>query len=324
VKYKPIRMKELLKHLARLYMPVYQFESNTLKIIYAGYSKIKKSYYTRLLLNDTYHQTFLGRYWFSNIPNLIDRLKIDMIVAEISPATFTYFRNYNGYILPIWATMRINIDRPASEIFNKRVTNFRDVTRRIRKYALTDEISSDREMFDFFKERFYHPYMEKRHAGEAFIEDLDTMWKSADHPLMMAVKEKNKIVGMVFMEVSGDTIYLKRVGLIDGNNEYLVHGVLGAFYYFGILEGLKRGCKFVDLGGSRPFLTDGLTIHKKSMGGEFLPDPSQSNEYHWFGVNERSPAALEYVNRNPFMHLNKDLKLVRCHYGEHSKDSCSD
>jgi hypothetical protein len=68
---------------------------------------------------------------------------------------------------------------------------------------------------------------------------------------------------------SENTVFLKRVGLIDGKHEYLTHGVKGAFYYFGILEGLKRGCKYVDLGGSRPFLTDGLTRHKIAMGGEF-------------------------------------------------------
>jgi hypothetical protein len=313
-------MKELLKYLARLYMPVYQFESDTMKIIYAGYSPIKKGYYTRFLLNNNYHQTFLGRYWFSNIPNLIDRLKIDLIVAEVSPVTFTYFRNSSGYILPVLVTMRINIDRPTDEIFNKKVTNFRDVMRRIRKYALTYEIYSDKEMFDFFNERFYHPYIENRHGEEAYIEDLDIMWKSAEHPLMMAVKEKESIVGMVFVIVSGDIIYLKRVGLIEGNQEYLKHGVIGAFYYFGILEGLKRGCRYVDVGGSRPFLTDGLTKHKTGMGGEFLLDTAPLKEYHWFGVNEQSSAALKFLNRNPFMHLSKDFRLVRCHYGERGTD----
>ena len=33
---------EWLKHLARLYLPVYQYESDTMRIAYAGYSSIKK------------------------------------------------------------------------------------------------------------------------------------------------------------------------------------------------------------------------------------------------------------------------------------------
>lgn len=38
-------------------MPVYKIESDNLKIIYAGYSSIKKSYYSRLILNQDYHKT---------------------------------------------------------------------------------------------------------------------------------------------------------------------------------------------------------------------------------------------------------------------------
>ena len=310
-------MKEWLRHLARVFMPVYKFESDTIKIIYAGYSPIKKSYYARLLLNSNYHQTFLGRYWFSDIPNLINRLNIDMAVAEISRITFNYFRNCDGYILPVWATMRINIDRPESDIFNKSKTSFRDVIRRIRKYNLTYEISTDKKMFDFFNERFYLPYMKNRHGDEAFIEDLHSMWKSYKNPQIMVVKENGNIAGMSFLRVTEEILYLKRTGLIDGNEEYLSHGVIGAVYYFGILEGLKMGCKYVDLGGSRPFLKDGLTRHKMGIGGEFELNLDPSKEYLWFGVNEKSPAATEYLSRHPFMHLSKDFRLVRCNYGEH-------
>jgi len=43
-------------------------------------------------------------------------------------------------------------------------------------------------------------------------------------------------------------------------------------------------------------------------------DPSK--EYLWFGVNEKSVPAIEYLSRNPFMHLSKDFRLVRRDYAE--------
>ena len=73
-------MKEWLRNVARLYMPVYLYESDKRKIIYAGYSLDKKSYYTRLIVGNNYHHTFLGRYWFSKVPDLIKSLQPDMIV----------------------------------------------------------------------------------------------------------------------------------------------------------------------------------------------------------------------------------------------------
>ena len=41
--------KEYLKDSARLLLPLYRFETETIKFVYAGYSSIKKNYYRRLI-----------------------------------------------------------------------------------------------------------------------------------------------------------------------------------------------------------------------------------------------------------------------------------
>jgi hypothetical protein len=88
--------------------------------------------------------------------------------------------------------------------------------------------------------------------------------------------------------------------------------VLGAAYYFAIIEGQKIGCKFIDLGGSRPFLTDGVTCFKIGLGAGFESDRNNLDEFIWFSMNEESSAATEFVKNNPFMFFTKDFKLV-CH-----------
>lgn len=306
-------IKDWLRHLARIYMPLYQYESDCMKIIYAGYSPIKRSYYARFLLNSNCEHTFLGRYWFFSIPHLLDSLNIDMIVSEISPNTFAHFQNSDGYIFAVWNQIRINIDRPGSEIFNKNrnVTNFKDVIRRIKKHNLTYEIRTDKDSFNYFNERFYKPYISSRHKDEAFIEDLDVMWKKYKDPFLIAIKEEGVIVGMSFCRILHEILYLMRVGLLDGNQDYSSHGVIGATYYFGILEGQKMGCRYIDLGGARPFLTDRLTKYKIGLGAEFVPNLSPTKEYLWFGVNGKSSAAKEFLNSNPFMYINKDFILEK-------------
>jgi lipid II:glycine glycyltransferase (peptidoglycan interpeptide bridge formation enzyme) len=87
--------------------------------------------------------------------------------------------------------------------------------------------------------------------------------------------------------------------------------VIGALYYFSILEGQKMRCRYVDLGGTRPFLTDGLTKYKLGLGAEFVPILSPLKEYIWFGVNEKSEAAMEFLSKNPFMYVNKEFRLVK-------------
>jgi hypothetical protein len=300
-------IKEWLKHLARLYLPVYNIHSDAMRIIYAGYSSIKKNYYARLLLDSDYQISSIGRCWFSRIPDMIDSLKPDLIVCETSRFTLTHFQSRKGYIFPEWATTRINIDRPLNEICKSSETDYPNVLRRIRKYNLTYEILTDNESFTDFYDKFYIPYITKRHGSEAFIEDLSSLWKSSLSPMLIAISEHGITIGMSLFLKSGDTFYFKRLGLLNGDEEYLRHGVIGAFYYFGIIEGQKLGCKYLDLGGTRPFLNDGLTKYKLGLGASFEVHLSPFKEYLWLGVNEHSFAANECLRRNPFMHVNKNF-----------------
>jgi hypothetical protein len=234
-----------------------------------------------------------------------------MGISEISQITLNHFQKCNGYVLPEWAMMRINIDRPMSEIRKVGVSDFSNVTRRIRKYNLTYEILTDKESFNYFNDRLYLPYISNRHGAEALIANLNLIWKSSQSPFLIAIKEDGIIVAASLLRKAGDLLYFICLGLLDGNEEYLRHGVTGALYYFGILEGQKMRCKFFDVGGTRPFLNDGLTKYKMGLCAEFISDHSFWKEYLWFGFNESSIAAKEFIQSNPFMYLDKDHKLVR-------------
>jgi hypothetical protein len=301
--------KEYLKDSARLLLPLYRFETENIKFVYAGYSSIKKNYYDRLILGRSIGNKFLGFRCFWKIPSLIKDHNLDMVIAEISPMVLRNFQEYNGYIIPEWARMRINIDLPLNEICRRSVSHFSDVIRLIRKYNLTYEILTDTESFNFFHFRMYLPYVTKRHGGEAWIEDLNTYMKSTPPPELMIIKENGMIVGGVVFDKTGDSISLLRLGLLDGNEEYRRHGVIGAIYYFGVLEGKKVALKYLDVGGARPFLSDNLTRFKIGLGGEFISNLSRTKEYLWIGVNPDSSAVMEFMQN--VMHIDKDFNLIR-------------
>jgi hypothetical protein len=299
-----------IKSLARLLLPVYQYESDSAKIVYAGYSSIKKNYHVHLLMDGNSHHTFLGWRWYWKIPDLIKSGNIDMVISEISQYALTHFQKYRGFILPEWAIMRINIDRPIGEICKGSVSDFSDIKRLIRKYNLTYEILTDEESFNYFYNKIYLPYIIKRYGDEALVEDLSTFWKSSSSPFLLAIKENGIIVAESMIRKSGDLIYLMRLGLLDGNEEYKRHGAIGAMYYFSVLEGQKMSCRYLDVGGTRPFLNNGLTKYKMGLGAEFLSEHSSWKEYLWFGMNKNSTFAKEFIRSNPFLYLNNDRKLV--------------
>jgi hypothetical protein len=300
-----------IKNLVRLNLPVYQFETESLKVLYAGYSSMKKNYFIRLLLGKEYQQSFLGRRWFWQIPGLIRSLNIDMVISETSSITLDHFHKSNGFVLPVWSSLVINIDRPMDEICPSRMSHFAHIKRRIRKYKLTYEIMTDKASLSYFIDKLYKPYISQRHGEEAVIRDLNSDWDSSPFPFLLAIREDGEIVAASLNEKSGDSLKLTNLGLLNGDEEYLRHGAIGALYYYGIIEGKKLGCRYFNAGASRPFLSDGLTKYKIGWGAEFVPEYSHSGEYVWFGVNQHSSAAQEFLGNNPFVYYNKDHMLIR-------------
>jgi hypothetical protein len=179
------------------------------------------------------------------------------------------------------------------------------------KYNLTYEMITDQISMNYFNDRFYLPFITKRHGAEAWIEDLSTIWKSSPTPILIGIRENGLIAGACIIRKSEDSLYLLRLGLLDGKEEYRRHGVIGAIYYFSLIEGKNMGCRYMDVGGTRPFLTDGLTKFKIGLGAEFISRQSPTKEYLWFQINEHSVVAKEFIRRNPFMHVDKDFNLVK-------------
>jgi hypothetical protein len=288
-----------LKHLARLNLPIYQYESDKMRIAYAGYSSIKKNYYLRLMLDSNYQHTFMGRRWFWQIPNLLKSKNLDIIIAEISPIVMSHFQNWDGYIIPEWVRMKININRPISEICRASESDFADVKRLIRKHKLSYELRTGDDSFSYFNDKFYMPYITKRHGEEAWIEDIRTIWESTASPILLVVMEDGIRVGASMLIRKDESLLLSRLGLLDGNDDYRRHGVIGAIYYFSLLEGQKMGCQFLDVGGTRPFVKDGLTRYKINLGAKFVSFNSSTSEYLWLGINDQSVVAGNFIVSNP-------------------------
>ena len=299
-----------VKHLARLYLPVYRCESETMKVAYAGYSSIKKNYFIRRLLNSDKHPTFIGMKSYWQIPGLIKSYNLDILISEISLIVLDNFQKKNGYIIPEWVTMKINIDRPLSEICQRILSDFSDVTRKIRKYNLTYELLYDKESVDLFYNKFYLPYLIKRHGVEAMIESINTIRNVSRSAFILAIKENGITVGASLVGKTEESLLLTRLGLLDGNEEYRLHGVIGAIYYFCIIEGQKMGCRYLDVGGTRPFLYDGLTKFKTGLGAEFVTKLTKYHQYLWLTSDENSVIAGEYIKNHPLICVNEDFSVI--------------
>jgi len=302
--------KVWLKDIARFNLPVYQYESDKIRILYAGYSKVKREYFRRMIIGNHNNQNYVGRRWFWQIPGLIKRQNYDLVLSEVSRAASRFLKRQNGFMLPEWIAMRINIDRPLSELCRSSVSDFNDIKRLIRKYKLTYEITDKDDTLDMFIEKLHLPYITNRYGDEALIVDLKAYWKSYSYPLLLTVKENWVLVSGVLCRIEGDSFYMFALGLTDGKDVYRAHGCIGALYYFSILEGQKRKLRYLNIGGSHPFLTDSLTKYKLGLGAEFISSHISWSQSIWLGVNENSAFAVDFIEKNPFLTVESSGRVV--------------
>jgi hypothetical protein len=47
------------------------------------------------------------------------------------------------------------------------------------------------------------------------------------------------------------------------------------------------------------------------LGAEFVTELSPQKEYLWMGINKDSAPAKSLLSENPFMHVNRDFKLIK-------------
>jgi hypothetical protein len=300
--------KQCLKHLARLNLPVYIFEKDDFKVAYAGYSEVKKNYSGRFPFgNQPANAVFVGRKWFWQVT----RLEVDITFAEVSLGTMPYFRHASGFVLPEWVTMHISTTQPMSELRQPSVSHFADIERLIRKHALGFETSTATEDVNQFYQEMYLPYTRTRHKDEALIESLGSIFDPGKDFFMLFIREKGQRVAAGLIERHASHVHLKRLGVKDGHEQYMRHGAVGAIYYFLYLEAQRLGCRYIDIGGSRPFLTDGLTRHKLGLHAQFHSDHSTWREYLWMGIDPNSARGQGFIRDNPFVYLSGNHQFVR-------------
>ena len=233
----------------------------------------------------------------------------DMLVVETNPLMIRYFFRQNGYLIPEWVNMKININQPMAFLKRRSISDFSDVVRLIRKYHWDYVVKVDRQAYDAFYFRMYLPYLKSKHNDKAIIISYRQFRQLCDSAFLLLVQRNNVPLAGVLVQYDQKRIVLSKLGIIDGEQEYVKEGVIGALYYFSVLESQKRGYGKLDIGGGRPFLKDGLTRYKMGLGGELDFDCNLFQDYLCLTWRAESEYAKEFLKDNPMICLGSDGKL---------------
>ena len=172
----------------------------------------------------------------------------------------------DGIISVRWIRQMYDLSVPIDELFRHRER------RRERKKVLqfTPHFSSDPEDLEFFYEKLYLPYIQKRHNDAIILKKVFLLQDLKKGGELCFVKKDGLIAAGGFCNHVGDRYSMLILGLTD--EKYNGEGAVAALFYYGILRGLEKKARYFDFGLSKPFITDGVCIYKRKWGGGIYRD----------------------------------------------------
>ena len=291
-------------------LPVYLYKGNEktggqpLNIVYIGWDIRICNYWTNRLMDKSLLVEKKGMIPVWKVHNHLNINKVlyDMAIVEMNNLTKIFARRNTGFLIPRWFEMQIDNKDGIIKVRKK------DIKRRIRKYSLTFKKDFSKSDIKFFYERMFIPFISKRHGDNAVLCDYAyflNKFKKKGSRLNFILKDGKPIAGS-FTELIGKTLRLTGVGIIDGREDILKMGVIGAIYYFEMLHANEEGVKSINVGGTSPILTEGLTKFKLSLGSKAADIKYFIDLSLWFAPLKDSSALINCLKSNPFIHRVKN------------------
>ncbi|MBI4650183.1 hypothetical protein HY745_02645 [Candidatus Desantisbacteria bacterium] len=263
----------------KIYLPAFKFHGKSklngieFVFIYAGSDDIYHNYFAEEFFSPGYKKEFIGYHLFWNIRNFMRKNFPECILIFVEFNIFTnyLFKKQPSFKIPSWLEMEIDISLPMNLMRKLRRSGYLDIQRHIRKYNLNFEVTTSQIQFENFYYNMHLPYIKKRHLNIAIIDSYSDFMKICKNSELFIFKKENETAGGMIVEYKNNGVFFRRLGIENGNEAYLKAGIIGAAYYFTIIEMQKKGYKKINIGGTRAFLNNGLTKYKLGLSAYIFP-----------------------------------------------------
>ncbi len=277
-----------------------------LAIAYAGNDQEMADHWANKIFSD-YKKESLGKHWIWKISRLLAKHPSAPSLCLFEKGGFTdKFPSCNpGLTIPCWFQSEIDISMPIEKLSKRKRRGFNDILRRIRKFNLSYEVTNNPRDFEHFYETMHVPYIKNRHGAESMFLSRKRIQKIFKESTLILLKKDNEVIAGDLLEQTSRGAALRLTGIKDGNLDYLRYGAGVALYYFGILEAQKRGYKKINIGGTTPFLSDGLTRFKSFINAKIVPNTYLSKKCLWMMFLKDSAALENFFVKNPVVYYPK-------------------
>ena len=206
-----------------------------LKIYYSGSEKTRQLI-SRLAFDDDCEASFISKTWLWRASRTLSRCEDEDLLSVIEMPFFMsrVFKKKQRFFIPNWIHADVDISIEMNRLLKN--SSLQSDLRRIRKNNLTFEVVNDVQHLQEFYSNMYVPLITQSHGSEAIIDPYLTMEREflngAD--LLLVAKDGKHLGGMLIIYPSSNA-YLWRIGILNGDVQFIQEGAISALYYYSIL-----------------------------------------------------------------------------------------
>ncbi|HSE84317.1 MAG TPA: hypothetical protein VLB01_07195 [Thermodesulfobacteriota bacterium] len=247
-----------------------------------------------------------------NLAPTLKRLRssADLTVVHIDRFSARVFFDADYLVVPEWVGSMLNVQGNPGNIASRNHT-LKDALRIVRRNKLSHEISRAETDFEQFYHTMYVPFIRSRHGERAVVRDFYQM-RRAFHQggLIWVLRGKERISGQLFRR-QNQVLQVLALGTAKGDLTPIKDGAGTALDLFTINHAKELGCKFIEFGGSRPCLTDGLLRYKRKWGMSLTEQHSFRYDFliHW---NKFDGMLTSFFANTPLIFRKKDGFAAIC------------
>jgi hypothetical protein len=293
--------KEIARLLAEPYLTLYQWEGQNqggaLTATYAGLGYAGPTLKSLLFTEDP-SQEEIGRVSARRPSELANAPANDITVVESSKYLIRKLPRENAVILPFRVQFVLDVQGEWEEVEQRfRRDARRNDMRKAQKYGYEYEISRSETDLEMFYRDMYLPTMEKRHGELAALLPRREAYQLLRYGWLFLTKRDGVYVAGGLCHTRQGILEFKEMGVLDGDEQLMREGAVGAMNYLRIRWAHQEGFKGVNLGECWPYLSG--IFQSKRKWGAVVSIPSHEHKQIWIGIHRNTPAVSQFLKSNP-------------------------
>jgi len=280
--------------------------NSKISIYYVGSHK-ERHYLGKLFFGNQNKHTFLGRQliWDAFLHYRREKHLFDIAIIHTKSRLIRDLFPVRSFRLPSWVGGTVDLHKNLDTSMSLR-KGAKANLRKIQKSPFTMEISQNISGFDDFYYRMYIPFLNQRHEKYAVVESYDDLkqdFMKRKCELLFAKINSQRIAGLM-VYYNGNKAVAHKIGVLEGGQRWVNLGVISFLYYKSLKYCAQNGHRHMDMGGSRPFLSDGVLRYKLNNWNMRIKDFTKDKYFILKPLNHRR-ATKHFLIQNPFISIKK-------------------